>query len=134
MGLFTKNKKVVKKNNGRIRVKMTRDSICAADDCNAPHGAIIGVDSDGSVKDFINILIERYCPKMRGRDLIWVLSYNNRHLAVFNGTTGSTNVVNDNMVNMTMEDIVNGEESPAMYLHYISQGTIEDVARTMIIK
>ena len=134
MGIFTKSKKTEKKDNGRVRIKITRDSICMADDCNAPHGAVIGIESDGSIKDFIKIIVERYCPKMRGTILIWVLSYRDRHLAVFNGTTASTNIVNDNMINMTIGDIVKDDSNPEMYLHYISQNTIEETAKTMLIK
>ncbi|MGN0144094.1 MAG: hypothetical protein ACI398_03875, partial [Clostridium sp.] len=117
----------------RVRIKMTRASVCMEDDRYAPHGAVIGMDSDSSLSDFIRILIERYCPKIKGRDLIWVLSYHERHLAVFNGTTGSTNIINDNMINMTMQDIVKEDNNPAMYLHYLSQSSIEDTAKTMFI-
>ena len=104
------------------------------DERNAPHGAVIGINSDSSIKEYINILVERYCPKMKGRNLTWVLSYNNRHLAVFNGTTGRTTLIDDNMINMTMKDIVKHDHEPSMYLYYISQNSIEETALTMFKK
>lgn len=135
MGIFSKSKKVVKKSNkDRVRIKMTRASVCMEDDRYAPHGAVIGVDFNSSLSDFIRILIERYCPKIRGRNVIWVLTYKERHLSVFNSTTGNINNLNDNMVNMTMGDIVKDDDQPSMYLHYIAQGTIEDAAMTMMNK
>lgn len=138
MGLF-KKKNTYKKtdtavDNNRVRIIMTRASVCMADACNAPHKAVIGIDSDGSLRDFINILIERYCPRIKGGTAIWALSYNDKPLAVFNGGTGAINILNDNTANMTIQEIVNSNSSPAMFLHYIGQNVVEEVAKTMIKK
>lgn len=138
MGLFKKKsiykQTVTAAGNNRIRIIMTRDSVCREDDRNAPHKAVIGIDSDGSLRDFINILIERYCPKIRGATVIWILLYNNKPLAVFNGETGTINILNDNTANMAIKEIVNGNSSPAMFLHYMGQNVIEEVAKTMLQK
>lgn len=129
MGVFSKDKKSEK--SERIRIKMTRESICMEDERYAPHNAVIGIDYNSTIKEYINILIERYCPKMRGKNLIWVLSYNNRHLAVFNGTTGRITLIDEKMINMTMKDVLKSDGEPSMYLHYISENSIEETTLTM---
>ncbi|WP_294403844.1 hypothetical protein [uncultured Clostridium sp.] len=136
MGLF-KKKNTYKKtetavNNNRVRIIMTRASVCMADEYNAPHKAVIGIDADGSLRDFINILIERYCPRIKGGIAIWALSYNDKPLAVFNGGTGTINILNDNTAKLPIEKIVKGNSSPSMFLHYIGQSTIEETAKTIL--
>ena len=132
MGVFSKDKKSEK--SERIRIKITRESICMEDERYSPHNAVIGIDSKSSIKDYIDILIEKYCPKIRGKNIIWVLSYNKRHLAVFNGTTGRINLIDDRMINMTIKDILKSDGEPSMYLYYISENSIEETALTMFKK
>ena len=135
MGIFKKKKYAsVDKNlnNGRVRINMTRASVCRDDDAYRPHKAIIGIDNTGSLRDFINILLKRYCPRIKGMTVIWVLSYNNKPLAVFNGGTGTINILNDKTAALSIEEIVKGDDNPSMFLHYIGQNAIEEVANTML--
>ncbi len=121
-------------NKNMVNINMTRSSVCMADDCNAPHKEVIGVDSNGSLRDLINILLQRYCPRINGGIAMWILSYNDKPLAVFNGGTGTMNILNDDTAKLSIYEIVKGNDNPHMFLHYIGQNVLEEAAKTMLRK
>jgi hypothetical protein len=60
-----------------------RDSVCAGDDCDAPHEVLLPLPRDVSLRGFAERLFDRtYLAKIEGGEATWILQAQ-RPLAVF---------------------------------------------------
>lgn len=135
MGLFKKksNVKDVKRiPKNIIRIQVGRPSISLGENIISASASIINAKEDWSLKDFIDVLIEKYCPKIQEKSITWILSYKDRSLAVFDSGNGHVNILNEKMSELTIKDIVSGDGRPQMILHYINPSDIEEAFKTMM--
>ncbi len=60
-----------------MKVKLTRQSVCAADDCYAPHDKCITVSDKATVTDLARIIQKEYIPSnIQGGKATWSLVAN----------------------------------------------------------
>jgi hypothetical protein len=79
-----KKKFAILKHRPRINIRVTRDSVCAADDVNAPHEKTISLPSFLDPIDFIRELLVLYSlPQISGGSATWTCHLNGRKIAVF---------------------------------------------------
>ena len=79
-----------------IQVVLTRDSVCMADDIDAPHEKIIEVPSFKDPKDFAKQLASNgYLPSIAGSGHSWVCELNGLKIARF-GFFGVKALVREN--------------------------------------
>lgn len=65
----------------KIKVRLTRDSVCAADDCDAPHAKEIEVYSFTDPEAFSNATASRYLPSVAGIGHRWICRLNGVKIA-----------------------------------------------------
>ena len=71
------------KNSPKISVTVTRDSVCAADDCNAPHEKTVRMLSFLDPIAFIRELLVSYSlPGISGGEATWTCHFNGKKIAV----------------------------------------------------
>ena len=64
-------------------IHVTRDSVCAGDDCRAPHEACYTVQRALTVSALIaRLVLERYFPYIAGGMVTWVMQYAGRPIVV----------------------------------------------------
>lgn len=68
---------VILKNKPNVEIKVTRDSVCMADDCDAPHERNITQPSFIETDIFIKSLISGYLPTVQGTRHTWDCFLNN---------------------------------------------------------
>ena len=57
-----------------MKVNLTRESVCAADDCHAPHEKSITVPSNATVRDLARTIKREYLPNnIQGGQATWSL-------------------------------------------------------------
>jgi len=62
---------------------VTRDSVCAADDVDAPHKKRILIVKAGSERELIESVLKKYpLPQIAGNQATWVVERNERKVAV----------------------------------------------------
>ncbi len=66
-----KTKFEVLRNRPQLTISLTRDSVCAADDCNAPHQRDIQTYSFTDPTQFIREVSSGYLPTVAGIDHTW---------------------------------------------------------------
>jgi hypothetical protein len=71
------------KHTPKITITVTRDSVCAADDCDAPHEKTVSLPSFIDPIDFIRELLTRYSlPHISGGAATWTCHFNGENIAV----------------------------------------------------
>ena len=56
-----------------MKITLTRESVCAADDCHAPHEKRLTVPEDTMVSDLAKTIQRDYLPKIAGGQATWSL-------------------------------------------------------------
>jgi hypothetical protein len=64
-----------------IRIKLTRDSVCAGDDIDAPHERIVEVYSFTDTHSFVNQFATGYLPSVNGYGHSWTAYLNGNPIA-----------------------------------------------------
>jgi hypothetical protein len=55
-----------------MKIKLTRESVCAADDCDAPHAKTITVPSTMTIVDLVKLIQKDYAPhNIQGGKATW---------------------------------------------------------------
>jgi hypothetical protein len=65
----------------KIKVRLTRDSVCAADDCDAPHEKEVEVYSFTDPEAFANATAYGYLPSVAGIGHRWICRLNGVKIA-----------------------------------------------------
>ena len=66
-----------------MKVIITRDSVCMADDCFAPNETIIHINRHASIELLLQEIIKQnYLPKMSWLKSAWVMKINKKTIAV----------------------------------------------------
>jgi len=68
-------------NRPMVRLVMTRDSVCAGDDCDAPHESIKEIHSFLDPGCFANEASLGYLPIVAGNNHLWVCILNGKRIA-----------------------------------------------------
>ncbi|MCR9608459.1 hypothetical protein [Vibrio antiquarius] len=69
-----------------LRVKLTRDSVCMGDDCDAPHFLKLELPETSTIQTLVDTIDARsYLAKVVGFDHQWVLLANNAEAARLKG-------------------------------------------------
>lgn len=137
MWLFKKKDSVKKRNSipkNVVRIQVGRESINIGNNVIPSYASIINANEEWSLRDFINIILENCCPKIQEKSVLWILSYQNRSLAVLDSGNGHVNILNDKFVELTIKDIVGSDSKPQMILYYINPSDIEESFKTIIQK
>ena len=71
----------IRKDRPKISLTMTRDSVCAGDDCDAPHEKKIEVDSLLNPEAFSNATSSGYLPSVAGIGHHWICELNGVEIA-----------------------------------------------------
>jgi hypothetical protein len=58
-------------NRNKILIKLTRDSVCAADDADAPHEKNISIPVLSDTNSFVTHLASGFLPKISGEGHTW---------------------------------------------------------------
>jgi hypothetical protein len=69
------------KTKPKLPVVLTRDSVCAADDCDAPHGKTVEVYSFVDPEAFVRAISADYLPSVAGRGHSWTCMLNGVSIA-----------------------------------------------------
>lgn len=107
-----------------MRVYMERQSVSRQDDINAPNRRVIEVISKCRVRNFIEILMESYCPKVKSDRATWVLWDNHKVVAVFDSVSKKCKCFREDET--FVKDIIT-KENPEMYLYYKGEDDINVV-------
>lgn len=85
-----KNAFEVLKDRPKISVKLTRDSVSAGDDIDAPHEKIVSGYSFVDTEAFVNQFSTGYLPGVAGVEHSWTVELNGRPIALIrkNGIEG----------------------------------------------
>jgi len=81
---------VIFKNRPVLTVSLTRDSVCAGDDCDAPHESSINVPSFADPVAFARAVSQGYLPSVAGFGHSWICLLNGKKIAeikILNPTT-----------------------------------------------
>ena len=62
---------LILKDRPRVSLRVTRDSVCAGDDCDAPHEKIVEMPSFTDPQAFANYLSTSYIPCVAGVGHTW---------------------------------------------------------------
>jgi hypothetical protein len=68
-------------NRPKLRMRLTRDSVCAGDDCNAPHEKETEVYSFSDPVASASTLSSSYLPSVSGSKHIWICNLNGVNIA-----------------------------------------------------
>ena len=71
----------------KIKVKLTRDSVCAGDDCDAPHEKTIEVYSLTDPSAFVSQFAAGYLPSVAGYGHSWTFSLNGKPISAITTTS-----------------------------------------------
>ena len=99
----------VLKNRPRISIKLRRDSVCAADDCDAPHEKIIKLYSFTDPEILATETASSYLPSINGIGHSWICKLNGSEIA---------RISNDGV--QTKIRTVEYQEENEIYFSYIS--------------
>ena len=77
----------VLKGRPRIQVALTRDSVCAGDDCDAPHEKSVEVYSFVDPEAFAKAVSSDYLPSVNGIGHSWVCELNGIRIAELGHST-----------------------------------------------
>lgn len=137
MGIFNKKstaKSAKRRPENVLRIQVGRTRISMGDKVIPASASIINAKGEWSLKEFIDVLIENYCPKVPEKSVTWVLSYKDRSLAVLDSGSGHVNILNEKMSELTMKDIVSGDKGPQMIIYYINPSNLEEAFKTIMQK
>lgn len=59
--------------NSILKIMVTRDSVCAADDIDAPHEKIIHISKESTIHSLVEVLNKKYIPKIKNGKATWSL-------------------------------------------------------------
>jgi hypothetical protein len=66
-----------------VKLSITRDSVCAADDCDAPHQRTLSVDTTSTSQQLIASIIEQnYLPIVQGGKATWIVGLDGKTIGV----------------------------------------------------
>ena len=71
----------------KVEITLTRDSVCAGDDCEAPHERRVEVYSFTNPYKFVNQFWTGYLPSVRGVGHAWTVMLNGKAIALLTTTT-----------------------------------------------
>ena len=108
-----------------MRVYMERQSISMRDDKLAPNRREIEIINNCRLRNFVDILIDSYCPKANKQRATWVLWDKHRVVAVFDSVSRKCKCFRNSET--FVRDLVRGEESAEMYLYYRGQEDMGEV-------
>lgn len=108
-----------------MRVYMERQSISMRDDRMAPNGKEIEVINNCRLRNFIDILIESYCPKDNKKRATWVLLDQHKVVAVFDSKSKKREFFQSSET--LIKELFKEEESAEMYLYYRGQDDMGEV-------
>lgn len=84
----------VSKGRPKIKVVLTRDSVCAGDDCDAPHEKFIEAFSFVDPEAFAKAVSSDYLPSVSGSGHSWICELNGIKIAEL-GNSGSRALVRE---------------------------------------
>ena len=64
-----------------ITIELTRDSVCAGDDIDAPHGKNMSLNSIMDTEEFVARVSRKYLPAIEGKNHRWECFMNGRIIA-----------------------------------------------------
>ncbi|MDS0527375.1 hypothetical protein NNC19_16920 [Clostridium sp. SHJSY1] len=99
-----------------MRVKMERQSVSTKDDRSAPNSEFIEIMNNCKLKDFVKILIESYCPKVKKDRAVWVLWDRHKALAVFDSVNAYSKFFYSE--DLPLNEVIKDAENADMYLYY----------------
>lgn len=67
-----------------VKINITRGSINDSDDYYTPHERKFELEDTYTLKEYINLLIEKYCPIIKKGDVMWVLLHDVNPIVIFN--------------------------------------------------
>ena len=70
----------------KIEIVLTRDSVCAGDDCEAPHERRVEVYSFADPYEFVKQFWTGYLPSVRGVGHSWTVLLNGKEIALMTTT------------------------------------------------
>ena len=82
------------KDKPTVRLAMTRDSVCAGDDCDAPHDKVLEIPSFLDPEAFARAISTEYLPSVAGSGHTWTCVLNGLKIAVI-GTSGIESLVTE---------------------------------------
>ncbi|HPA70821.1 MAG TPA: hypothetical protein PKY31_01040 [Spirochaetota bacterium] len=59
------------------KITVTRDSVCAADDVDAPHVKTVSIGDDWSIEEILSRIIPSYLPLISGGKATWSVAADN---------------------------------------------------------
>ena len=71
----------VLKDRPRLSFRMTRDSVCAGDDCDAPHEKVVELPSFIEPSDLTRHAVSNYLPTVSGFGHSWICKLNGIRIA-----------------------------------------------------
>lgn len=130
-----KNKSISKSVPSNIvRIQVGKPRVAIGNNVIPASASIINAKEEWSLKDFIDILLENFCPKVQEKSVLWILSYQNKALAVLDSGNGHINILNEHMSELTIKDITQADSKPQMILHYVNPADIEEAFKTIMDK
>lgn len=108
-----------------MRVYMERQSISMRDDKQAPNRKEIEIISNCRLRNFIDILMDTYCPKANKKRATWVLWDEHKVVAIFDSISRKYKCFRNSET--FIKDIVREEENAEMYLYYRGQDDMSEV-------
>lgn len=101
-------------------ISLERDSVCAADDCLAPHNKKLENKKIIKLSDLVNRIIEiNYLPKINGGKATWVLTNNKAPVAIIAQQWKHCKYIKD--PNLNLHELKNDVEIVEIYLEYLAQ-------------
>ncbi|WP_294351219.1 hypothetical protein [uncultured Clostridium sp.] len=107
-------------------INMERQSVSMRDDRKAPNRKSFEVIGSCSLKSFIKILCESYCPRMYEEKAVWILWDRHKAIAVFDSITREC-VYLTSRKNIALQDLTKKDDLAEMYLYYKGKTNIDDV-------
>ena len=95
------------KGRPKIPVVLTRDSVCAGDDCDAPHEKIISIYSFSDPKAFAKDISSGYLPSIAGIGHSWICVLNDIKIAEISSSD----------INPLVSEIKLGTENRAHFIY-----------------
>ncbi|MBE6048528.1 MAG: hypothetical protein E7213_09055 [Clostridium sp.] len=108
-----------------MRVYMERQSISMRDDRLAPNRREIEVVNNCRLRNFVDILMESYCPKNNKKRATWVLWNQHKVVAVFDSISKKCKCIQNSET--FIKELSLEEDSAEMYLYYRGQEDMGEV-------
>ncbi|EGQ8682106.1 hypothetical protein GKA74_24350 [Vibrio parahaemolyticus] len=71
-----------------LRVKLTRDSVCMGDDCDAPHFLELELSNDSNIQNLVDAVdAKSYLAKVAGLGHLWLLLVNDKQVVALKGNS-----------------------------------------------